>query len=111
MELAEKHCVKVGRETPALSSSAIGEFLKEVPAWLLGEDKISRGLKFKNFREALGFVNRVGELSESEGHHPDILIHSWNRVQLTLQTDAIHALTENDFILAAKIERLLNQFG
>lgn len=67
--------------------------------------KISRTFTFKNFREAMRFVNRVAELAETEDHHPDIATF-WNRVVLTLTTHAIGGLSENDFILAAKIDKI-----
>lgn len=106
MKLWEKHCVPVNARTPALSRSAARDLRAAIPRWTLLGKRIHREVRFRDFRGALEFVNRVGKLAESEGHHPDILIHSWNRVKLTLRTDAIHALSENDFILAAKIDRL-----
>jgi len=66
--------------------------------------RIAKDYKFKDFNEALAFVNKVGHLSEEEGHHPDINLHNWNKVTLTLTTHAIGPLSENDFILAAKID-------
>jgi 4a-hydroxytetrahydrobiopterin dehydratase len=63
-------------------------------------------VKLKNFRAALDLVNRIGEIAESEGHHPDLSIHGWNRVRVDLVTHSIGGLSENDFILAAKISRL-----
>ena len=79
----------------------------ETLEWSLnGEaNRISRRFSFKDFREALAFVNRVGDLTESEGHHPDFAIH-WNTVDLVLWTHKIGGLHENDFIMAAKIDRL-----
>lgn len=71
--------------------------------------KIHKKFKFKNFVEAMQFVNRVAELAETEGHHPDIIIH-YNCVTLTLWTHAIGGLSQNDFILAAKINTLGSSF-
>ncbi len=68
-------------------------------------DKIEKLFKFKNFKEAMVFVNKVAEIAEEEGHHPDIFIQ-WNKVTLTLWTHAIKGLFDNDFILAAKIDTL-----
>lgn len=88
----------------------IEPLLPQVPNWVLVRRepmKLQREFKFKDFKEALSFVNRVGDLAEAEGHHPNILIHNWNRVNLELYTHKINGLHENDFILAAKIERLL----
>ena len=77
-----------------------------VPDWTLKDNhEISRRFKFKNFAEALCFVNLVGMLAESEGHHPDISF-GWGYVTITLFTHAVDCLSENDFIMAAKIDRL-----
>ena len=67
--------------------------------------RIEKSYRFRDFKEAMRFVNRVAELAESEGHHPDIYV-SWNRVRLSLTTHSIGGLSDNDFILAAKIDRL-----
>lgn len=69
-----------------------------------GGKKITKKFKFKNFKEAMAFINKVAELAESEGHHPDIFIF-YNRVKFELSTHAIGGLSENDFILAAKINK------
>jgi len=68
--------------------------------------QIEREFTFKNFKKAMVFVNKVAELAESEGHHPNILLHSWNKVRLTFYTHAIGGLSENDFIMAAKVNLL-----
>ena len=79
-----------------------------VPKWSRGTnpDMIERKFKFKNFAQALAFVNDVGQIAEKEDHHPDIFIH-WNEVTFTLWTHAINGLFDNDFIMAAKIDKLL----
>jgi len=81
------------------------KYLPDVPGWALSEDgrKISKEFKFKDFIGAVNFVNQVAEIAEGEGHHPDIEIH-YNKVKLTNWTHAILGLSENDFILAAKID-------
>ena len=66
---------------------------------------IGREFEFKDFKEAMTFVNNVADLAETEGHHPDITIH-WNKVKLDLWTHSVDGLTENDFIVASKIDRL-----
>jgi 4a-hydroxytetrahydrobiopterin dehydratase len=106
MQLWKRHCAPVDATTPALSRQKSSNLLKAIPLWSLVRGRIRRSLKFRDFRTALEFVNTVGRLAESEGHHPDIFLHAWNRVLLTLRTDAIHALSANDFILASKIDRL-----
>ena len=81
------------------------KYLVEVPGWNLDERgvKLYREYKFKDFVEAMKFVNKVAEIAESEGHHPDIQIH-YNKVLIELWTHAIGGLSENDFILAAKVD-------
>lgn len=78
------------------------EMMSQVPGWELQENRLVRRFRFKDFKEAMAFVNKVADLAESEGHHPDIYI-SWNRVRLELTTHAIKGLSENDFIMAAKV--------
>lgn len=108
MDLISRNCVPCKGSTPPLRSEKVKGLLREIPGWNLSGDlkKISRDFKFKNFREAMAFVNKVAELAEAEGHHPDILIHGWNKVRLELWTHAIGGLSENDFILAAKINTI-----
>ncbi len=101
-ELTQRHCIACDAGTPAMTAQQAEAMLGQVPAWELADGRLSRCFKFKNFREAMSFINRVAELAESEGHHPDIHI-SWNRVRLDLITHSIHGLSENDFILAAKL--------
>jgi 4a-hydroxytetrahydrobiopterin dehydratase len=81
-----------------------------VPAWSLAEagTRLQRRFEFRDFVEAMKFVNRVADIAEAEGHHPDIAIH-WNKVDLTLWTHKIGGLHVNDFILAARIDRLLEE--
>lgn len=90
--------------TPPLESEKIQEYLKEVEDWEVQEDKrIKKTFKFKTFRESIGFVNRVASLAEEENHHPDIIIR-YNKVTFELTTHAIKGLSENDFIMASKID-------
>lgn len=90
---------------PPMSMEEARALMDQVPGWELGENKLSRRFKFKDFKAAMQFVNRVAELAEQEGHHPDIYI-SWNRVRFELTTHAIKGLSENDFIMAAKTNEL-----
>ena len=106
-DLASKKCIPCeGNENPFTKSQA-EQYLPQVPGWQLPEDvkSISRKFKFKNFAQALSFVNRVGEIAESEGHHPDIEF-GWGYAEIELSTHAIKGLSENDFILAAKINKI-----
>lgn len=93
---------------PPLTHAEIETYLFEVKEWSVEVDKkIVREFLFKNFKEAMEFANKVADSAEEEGHHPDILIYSWNKVRITLWTHAIEGLSENDFILAAKINELI----
>ena len=90
-----------------LTRAQFEKYLPQVPTWTVVEDKrIEKESKFKDFKEALAFVNKVGVIAESENHHPDINLHNWNKVKITLSTHAIKGLSDNDFIMAAKIETL-----
>lgn len=92
-----------------MSREAVKKFLSQVSGWNLKDDpspQIERNFKFKNFKEAVAFVNKVSEVAESEGHHPNILLHNWNKVRLTFYTHAIGGLSENDFIMAAKVNEI-----
>ncbi len=109
MDLTQKKCVVCeGAETPLIRAEA-EIFLKQTPGWIISDDgkKISREFQFKDFRESMAFINKVAEIAESEGHHPDTHCF-YSRVKLELWTHAIDGLFENDFIVAAKIDQLLN---
>mgnify|MGYP001618129866 CR=1 FL=1 len=95
-----------------LTTDEIAPYLPQVAGWVLENDakKISRTFLFDDFVKALKFVNAVGDIAENQSHHPDIFI-SYNRVTLTIFTHSIGALTENDFILAAKIDQLMQQIN
>ncbi len=106
MDLTKKHCVPCEGGTPPFTEQQEDEYISKVPKWSLlrdGEHKIRRQFTFKDFKEALAFVNIVGEVAEEEQHHPDIYIF-YNKVQLDLFTHAVGGLSENDFIMAAKID-------
>ena len=94
--------------TPPLEESKVNELLKEIPAWTLKDGRLYKKFKFKNFIEAIKFVNSVADIAEQEGHHPDFCVH-YNRVDVELWTHAINGLSENDFIVAAKIDKIFNQ--
>ncbi|MDQ3817416.1 MAG: 4a-hydroxytetrahydrobiopterin dehydratase [Acidobacteriota bacterium] len=105
-DLASRECVPCRGGVPPMRSDEIKRFLDELQGWeVVGEHHLRKVYEFKNFREALGFVNRVGELAEEQGHHPDISF-GWGRAEITIWTHKIDGLTESDFILAAKIDAL-----
>jgi 4a-hydroxytetrahydrobiopterin dehydratase len=107
-ELAAKTCVPCRGGVPPLPKAEAEGYLREAPGWALMDDgrRIERAFKHKNFEEALAFVNRVGALAEAEAHHPDITF-GWGYARVSLQTHKIKGLHENDFIMAAKINRLV----
>ena len=106
-DLTAKHCIPCRGNVPPLKGAPLDDLMHQIHAeWrLVDEHHLERRFKFKDFREALDFTNRVGELAEEEGHHPDIGL-GWGRVDLKIWTHTIDGLSESDFILAAKIERL-----
>jgi 4a-hydroxytetrahydrobiopterin dehydratase len=104
-DLTKKHCIPCENGEGKLDIGKIKEHLPLVENWLLVGDQIKRDFKFENFKEAIDFVNKVAKIAEDEGHHPDIYIF-YNKVNLSLSTHAAKGLTENDFILAAKINAL-----
>lgn len=110
MNLAHKKCFPCEGGVKPYSKDQAKLLLWQVPGWQLEEKGSHRQLvkefKFKNFKLALDFINKVGELSEAEGHHPNIYLYNWNRLRLELYTHAIDGLSENDFIMAAKINTL-----
>jgi 4a-hydroxytetrahydrobiopterin dehydratase len=91
----------------SLSDAEIEQRLTGAPRWrLIGDAAIEREWKLANFKEAIEFVNEVGKLAEEANHHPDIRLHGWNKVALTLSTHSEGGLTEADFQLAARIDAL-----
>jgi len=103
MALYQKKCKPCEGGTPPLTQEQSKILLTQLQNWELKDGRIEK--EFKDFSEAMKFVNSVAEIAEFEGHHPDIGI-SWNRVRLSLVTHAIGGLSENDFIMASKIDRL-----
>ena len=105
-KLTAKRCEPCQKGTAPLSAEEVTELRRQVPDWEIQDGKLERELKLKNFRAALDLVNEIGGLAEEEGHHPDISIYSWSRLRVVLYTHAIDGLSDNDFILAAKIDGL-----
>ena len=104
-ELTQKKCKACEGAVDPLKKEEVSAYLEKIDNWDATEKEISKIFEFKNFQEALGFVNKVGEIAENEGHHPDIFLHSYKKVKISLSTHAIDGLSENDFIVAAKIEQ------
>jgi 4a-hydroxytetrahydrobiopterin dehydratase len=106
--LEQRHCVPCERGTPPLGNEAIESLLAQLQGWTVeeadGHLRLSKRFKFKGFMPAVEFVNRIAPIAEAEGHHPDLLV-SYGSVTVQLWTHAAGGLTENDFVLAAKIDK------
>lgn len=110
-ELIQKHCVPCEGGVDPIKGEKLNYYLPAVPEWtLIDEMKIERDFAFKDFKEALEFVNKVGDLAEKEQHHPDIFLHNWRKVKISLMTHKIKGLFDNDFIMAAKINNIFTSF-
>ncbi len=105
MELKDKKCVPCEGGTKPMNPNDVKDYLSRVKGWRFEENKIKKLFTFVNFRQTLNFVNKVGEIAENEGHHPDLYV-SYGHCEVILWTHAINGLSENDFILAAKIDEL-----
>jgi 4a-hydroxytetrahydrobiopterin dehydratase len=107
--LESKTCVPCRGGVPPLQGKELAEIHKRLPEWahwkVVNERHVTREFTFPDFKRALDFVNRVGALAEEQGHHPDIFL-AWGKVGITLWTHKIDGLTESDFIMAAKIDRI-----
>ena len=111
-DLLKKKCVPCEGGVAPLDVSEIHKYQKKIDGWNVNKnDKniffLEKGFKFKNFLDSQDFVNNVGKVSEKEGHHPDI-IFGWGYAKINITTHAIEGLSENDFILAAKIDEIIN---
>jgi len=105
-QLTERKCVPCEGGVPKLREDEIAELLGQVEGWTAKDDKLHKRFVFADFMAAMRFLNRVADLAENEGHHPDFCVH-YNKVDFTIYTHAIGGLSTNDFILAAKIDALV----
>jgi 4a-hydroxytetrahydrobiopterin dehydratase len=106
VSLAEKSCVPCRGGVPPLTAEEFAPLLAQLDGWQVEDDrKLIKSYRFKNFRLAVDFVNAIAEVAEAEGHHPDLYVR-WGEVRVYLWTHKIDGLTESDFILAAKIDRV-----
>jgi 4a-hydroxytetrahydrobiopterin dehydratase len=108
MELTSKRCAPCEGGIPALNGPQLREHLAAVPSWRLTDDgnRLRREWRVKDFLTALDFFRRVGEVAEAEDHHPDLHLVGYRNVAIELWTHAVGGLTQNDFILAAKVDQL-----
>ncbi len=109
--LTQKKCVPCEGGTDPLTGDELKKYFAMLNNWQVATDQksIYQEFKFADFTAALAFVNQVGALAEAEGHHPDLEIFGYNKVKIKLSTHAIGGLSENDFIMAAKINELINK--
>jgi 4a-hydroxytetrahydrobiopterin dehydratase len=108
MDLTEKKCKPCEGDVDPMNEKQENEYIEQVPSWSLerdGEHKIHKDYKFDDFKEAIGFVNRMADIAEEEGHHPNFTVN-YNVVKTDLSTHAIGGLSENDFIMAAKLDQV-----
>ena len=102
--LSSRHCVPCHGGVPRLTAEEVAPLIKQLRGWDAAEEHhLAKEYKFSNFADALAFVNRVGQIAEREGHHPD-LAFGWGYARIKIYTHAIDGLSESDFILAAKID-------
>ena len=111
-DLADKKCVPCEGNIPPFNSEEIHKYLKKVDGWEVKSDDqktyyLIKEFKFDNFLKSIQFVNKVGDIAETEGHHPDIWF-GWGYARIKIYTHAIKGLAESDFILAAKIDKISN---
>lgn len=107
-DLTVRRCVPCEGGVPPCSPDQIRQYLERLPGWRLTEDgrRIRKEWKLRNFMEGMSFFQRVAELAEAEAHHPDLHLTEYRRAAIEIWTHAIGGLSDNDFILAAKIETL-----
>ncbi len=103
MDLINKRCK---HDVLPLRLEEITNLIEQTPDWNLNTDRIEKDFKFWDFKLAIEFINKVAELAENENHHPDINLYNYKNVKIILSTHAVKGLSENDFILAAKIDQI-----
>lgn len=112
LKLAERKCESCTPDTPRLKGKELQEYYQRLhKEWnLVNGHHLEKTYSFKNFRQALDFTNRIGEMSEEEGHHPEIVL-AWGKVSVTIYTHVIDGLSKNDFIWAAKADELYEEMS
>ena len=108
LNLSEKKCLSCLGEQAAFDKTTSQKYLQQINDWKISDDMkwIFKEFRFKNFADTLALVNRVGEIAEEEGHHPNIDF-TWGKCKISIQTHKIDGLCESDFILAAKIDKII----
>ena len=110
-EFKKKKCVPCEKAGKPLSKEEIGLLLARIKGWQIMEEdgvtKIIKNLEFTDFKRVMGFVNEVADIAEFEGHHPDLLIHDWNKLSIIIWTHSAKGLSKNDFIMAEMIDQAI----
>lgn len=106
-QLLTKECIPCTAKTPIINKVQAQSYLMLLTNWSLKNGKLERKLNTKNFDQALGLANKIGQIANQQNHHPDLYI-SWGKLLITIYTHAINGLSENDFILAAKLDHLID---
>ena len=106
-ELGSKKCTPCNKNTPPLQKTQLQYYLNLLPSWAMQDNKLEREIRTKSFSQSLALANIIAGIAEEENHHPDLFI-SWGFLKITIFTHAINGLSENDFILAAKLDRALS---
>jgi len=104
-DLSKGRCIACEGGVPKMPLFLVKKYLKLIKDWKLKKGKLYKEFKFKNFKDTLNFVNKIGKIAEKEGHHPDIFF-TYGKCNIEIYTHAINGLSENDFILAAKIDKI-----
>ena len=106
-DLLNQHCVEYPAGTPPLSPEEVERYLAQIPGWKIEDGVVRRKLMWPEFRSLIAFVNRLADLAEEEQHHPDFLVYGYRRMRLDFATHSIGGLSLNDFIMAARVNKLL----
>lgn len=106
-DLLNDHCVEYPAGTPPLSDADVQRYLQLVPGWRLEDGVLRRGLLFSDFRQLIAFIDELADLAEEEQHHPDFLVYGYRRMRLDFATHSIGGLSLNEFIMGAKVNKLL----
>jgi 4a-hydroxytetrahydrobiopterin dehydratase len=113
-ELAKLHCTPISADTPRLSEADISQYLSRLPDWRItmmeGEARLEKTYKFKDFKAAMEFTDKIARVADDEDHHPALLTE-WGKATVTWWTHRIRGLHQNDFIMAAKTENLYGEVG
>jgi 4a-hydroxytetrahydrobiopterin dehydratase len=106
-KLASHHCVPCEGGVAPLTRSKFSVYLPQIPGWeVVDEQALRKEFVLGNFKEVVAYINKIAGLAESEGHHPDLFLHDYKKLTVTLSTHAIGGLSVNDFVLAVKIDAL-----